>query len=141
MPARGSGIKPPAVRYIRNAVVEKVVDGDTVALLVDLGWQLRAKYSCRIVVDDASSIDTPERGHIDYQRAVDYARTLLNPGEQVVVESLKMQDKYGGRFDGILWLHNGTTFAQAMLAAGYARIWREGEPKPYPRAGESSPTA
>ncbi len=120
---------------MRNATVEKVVDGDTVALLVDMGFSLYARYSCRIVVDDKSSIDTPERGHRDYGAAVRYARQLLHEGDQVVVESIRFIDKYGGRFDGILFLPDGRTFASAMLAAGHARAWAEGEPKPFPRAG------
>lgn len=123
------------MRYVRDATVEHVTDGDTVALLIDLGWSLFARYACRIVVDASASIDTPERGQGGYAAAVEYARSLLTPGTRVVVESLRMTDKYGGRFDGTLTLPNGTDFAQAMVASGHARVWRVGEPKPFPRAG------
>ncbi len=126
----------PAVRYVRNAVVDKVVDGDTVALLVDLGWQLHAKYSCRILLEPDVGIDTPEKGHPEYLDAVGAAKALLRPGTKVVTESLKMIDKYGGRFDGRLWLPDGQEFAALMIASGYAKAWREGTPKPYPRAGQ-----
>ncbi len=133
---RAARPRMPEVRYIRYAVVDKVVDVDTGAVLIDLVLQLHARDSCRIVTGDGGSIDTPERGQPNYARAVDYARTLLEPGDRVVVESVRMKDKYGGRFDGVLWLPNGTTFAENMIAAGFAKVWREGEPKPFPRAGQ-----
>lgn len=126
------------MKYIRNAVVDKVTDGDTVALLIDLGWQLHAKYSCRVLLEPGVGIDTPEKGHPLYLEAVGAAKSLLSPGTKVVTESLKMLDKYGGRFDGRLWLPNGDEFAQRMIASGYAKPWPEGTPKPWPRAGQQA---
>lgn len=131
----------PVVRYIRNAIVDHVVDGDTVDLLIDLGWQLHARYSCRVLLEPGLGIDTPERGHPDYHTAVLGAQKLLPAGTKVVTESLKMKDKYGGRFDGRIWLPGGQEFAAVMVANGYAKIWPEGQPKPFPRAGQPTSSA
>ncbi len=120
---------------MRDAVVEKVVDGDTIALLVDMGFSLFARYRCRVMLDDESSIDTPERGQPGYHEAIEHARTLLSPNDRVVVESLRFVDKYGGRFDGRLFLPAGGNFAEAMVVSGHARVWRYGDPKPFARAG------
>lgn len=116
--------------------MDHVIDGDTVALLVDMGWHLYARYSCRVVLDEHTSIDTPEHGHAAYAAAVNAAKSLLPAGTRVVTDSLSMTDKYGGRFDGRLWLPDGRDFAVAMLEGGWARKWPVGSPKPFPRAGE-----
>tara|TARA_R110000824_G_scaffold150288_2_gene320871 strand:+ start:337 stop:657 length:321 start_codon:yes stop_codon:yes gene_type:complete len=44
--------------------IVRVVDGDTVDLDVDLGFYMHAKVRCRLV-----GVDTPERGHRDWERA------------------------------------------------------------------------
>lgn len=123
------------MRYIRDATVDHVVDGDTVALLIDMGWQLFARYSCRLVLDPNTSIDTPEHGQPGFAEAVNAAKKLLPAGTAVVCESLRMIDKYGGRFDGSIWLPDGRSFAEAMLIGGWAKKWQAGAPKPFPRAG------
>lgn len=129
----------PKVRYIRNATVQHAADGDTVALMVDLGWRHWAEMSCRLMLDPKVWFDAPERGHRDYAAAVAMARSLLPAGTEVVTESLKMTDKYGGRFDGRLWLPDGREFAALMIDAGLAMAWPEGTPKPYPPATRATP--
>lgn len=115
--------------------MQRASDGDTVALMVDLGWKHWAEMACRLLLEPAVGIDTPERGHAGYQAATGAARLLLPAQAVVVTESLKMVDKYGGRFDGRLWLPDGREFAQVMIDLGHALPWREGDPKPFPRAG------
>ena len=126
----------PPLRYVRRATVERPVDGDTVALLVDMGFSTYVRFSCRVMLDKAASIDTPERGHRGVKEASAAAAALLPVGTRVTVESLSFTDKFGGRFDGRVWLPDGEDFAAAMLATGYALPWPLGQPKPFPRTGE-----
>tara|TARA_R110002012_G_scaffold293058_1_gene488621 strand:- start:700 stop:1020 length:321 start_codon:yes stop_codon:yes gene_type:complete len=44
--------------------IVRVVDGDTVDLDIDLGFYMHAKVRCRL-----DGVNTPERGHKDFQKA------------------------------------------------------------------------
>jgi endonuclease YncB( thermonuclease family) len=105
------------------ARVVDVHDGDTVGLDVDLGFghvltalDIRGRrwLSCRVF-----GINAPELSTDAGVKARDYAQTLLPIGLIVTVVSHGW-DKYGGRFDGDIWLPDGTDFGQAMIDAGMA---------------------
>ena len=50
--------------YEYNALVDRVVDGDTVDLDIDLGFYTHTKVRCRL-----KGVNTPERGHEDFDKA------------------------------------------------------------------------
>lgn len=52
--------------------VDRVVDGDTVDLTLDLGFRQRGTYRLRL-----ADVDTPERGSVGYTEATDYTRQWL----------------------------------------------------------------
>lgn len=78
--------------YHYKATLLKVVDGDTVWLRIDLGFELFKECSCRLY-----GINTPELRKKDEKeaaiKAMDYLKSLFN-GDQVYVYSNKL-DKYG----------------------------------------------
>lgn len=96
------------------ATVLRVVDGDTIHLDLDLGWDVRITKNARILGIDAPEISTPEG-----VAAKAYAATLLNVGDTVVFTSHRL-DKYG-RPLGEIKYDNGD-FATAMLSAGHAKV-------------------
>ena len=54
-------------KFVHNGFrgkIVRVVDGDTVDLDVDLGFHVHTKVRCRLV-----GVDTPERGHRDWEKA------------------------------------------------------------------------
>ena len=54
-------------KFVHNGFrgkIMRVVDGDTVDLDVDLGFHVHTKIRGRLV-----GVDTPERGHRDWERA------------------------------------------------------------------------
>jgi len=53
--------------------IVRVVDGDTVDLDVDLGFHVHTKIRCRLV-----GVDTPERGHRDWERATFVFANLMH---------------------------------------------------------------
>ena len=59
--------------YNYKAKVVKVVDGDTVDLLIDLGFNISTKIRGRL-----ADVDTPERGHRDWGYASRACATLLD---------------------------------------------------------------
>ena len=47
--------------YLRRARLERVIDGDTVDLIIDLGWDLNIAERCRLLDIDTPEVRGPER--------------------------------------------------------------------------------
>ena len=79
--------------YNYRAKVVKVVDGDTVDLLIDLGFDISIKIRGRLAY-----VNTPERGHNDWHFATETCASLLrqntDPEGYVYVKTTKT-GKYG----------------------------------------------
>ena len=58
--------------YEYHAKVKRVVDGDTVDFVVDLGFKIHTTIRTRLI-----GVDTPERGHEDWTKATDKCSELL----------------------------------------------------------------
>jgi len=100
-----------------------VHDGDTITFDIDVGfghmvigqsWDGKTQMSCRVY-----GINAPELRTQEGKDALVYARMLIKPGDRCTLLS-KGWDKYGGRYDGVITLPDGSDFAQAMIAAGHA---------------------
>jgi micrococcal nuclease len=76
--------------YTYAAVVVRWVDGDTVDLVVDLGFRMQTKDRFRL-----SGIDTPERGQPNYHEATTFMETLASPGTPVTIKTFGETEKYG----------------------------------------------
>lgn len=96
------------------AVVADVHDGDTMTLILDLGFNIAFRSACRIY-----GINAPELATQAGKDALTYALTLVKPGDKVTVVSHGW-DKYGGRFDGEVTLSAGRVFGDLMIASGNA---------------------
>ena len=90
--------------YEYRATVDRVVDGDTVDLIIDLGFNIKIKIRGRL-----EGVDTPERGHPDWNHATDVCKDLLqkaqanNDSEYLIITTTKT-GKYGRwivRIDGV----------------------------------------
>ena len=58
--------------YEYRAKIKRVVDGDTVDFIVDLGFSVHITIRTRLL-----GVDTPERGHEDWAKATSECRRLL----------------------------------------------------------------
>ena len=76
--------------YQYRATVERWVDGDTVDLIVDLGFNMTTKQRFRLL-----DIDTPERGQVNYDVARRCAESIHPAGSSLEITSIKSVDKYG----------------------------------------------
>lgn len=74
--------------YEYKAKVDRVIDGDTVDFIVDLGFKVYIKIRGRLL-----GVDTPERGDKDWAAATSKLAELLNK-EEVVIKT-KKTEKYG----------------------------------------------
>jgi micrococcal nuclease len=67
--------------YEYRAKVDRVIDGDTVDFIVDLGFNVTIKIRGRF-----AGVDTPERGHPDWSKATAKCRELLRSVAKISYE-------------------------------------------------------
>lgn len=99
-----------------NAIVDNVVDGDTVDLSIDLGFSVWHKARVRLM-----GIDTPEKW-FDYGKVVkQYVEQSLE-GKKVEIVSTKT-DKYGRYLVQIYMSGLRSTFNQHLIDQGMAKAY------------------
>lgn len=108
------------------ATVVRVVDGDSVELLAELGWRVIIGVSARL-----SGINAQEHNLPGGREATAHLAGLIPPGTKVTLDSLGI-DKYGGRTDSRLTRTDGVDVALQMVADGYASLWDGHGPRPVP---------
>ena len=107
------------IPFVNQATVIKVVDGDTVDLAVDLGYNLGiSKNRFRLY-----GIDTPERGQVNYKEATAALANIIPAGSRVIIRSYKPSvmppaDSFG-RWVVEIFI-NGVNVNEAMLDSGLA---------------------
>lgn len=106
--------------YIYNARIINVVDGDTVDMLVDLGFHTYIKDRFRL-----SGINTAEMNSTDAverklaQDAKEWMMSFLN--KDVVIKSMK-KDKYG-RYLAYIYKDSEISLNDQMLSLGLAKVY------------------
>jgi endonuclease YncB( thermonuclease family) len=115
-----------AILYVHPATVDHVIDGDTIAVTIP-DWPLpRRRTAIRIY-----GLDTPEHMRPPAQAAcevalgvaaMDFARTLVKPGQVVTYSWSGHREKYGREL-GSVTLPDGRDWATTMIAAGLGRAY------------------
>tara|TARA_Y100000385_G_C12581305_1_gene420604 strand:- start:50 stop:388 length:339 start_codon:yes stop_codon:yes gene_type:complete len=107
--------------YHYKAHLERVVDGDTVDFLIDLGFDMHIRERVRL-----KGIDTPEIRTKDLvekeegMRAKDYVESLfVKHGPSVEIHTEYRRGKYG-RTIGRVFFPNGDDLSEKLLEGGYA---------------------
>ncbi|MBG0818980.1 thermonuclease family protein [Planomonospora sp. ID82291] len=131
-PAGGAGhvhtgrcrcIKPKATApaapdlYVYAATVAKVVDGDTLDLMADLGFAITVKVRARLVGVYAPELGTPEGA-----AAADFTRAWVaehGPGF-LLKTSRDRKERYGRYLATLTPVGGGQDLGAALLAAGHA---------------------
>lgn len=99
-----------------RGTVDGVHDGDTVNVILDIGFDLSIYTRIRVFGINAPELSTPEG-----KAARDFAKKLLKHGAHVTVVS-RGWDKFGGRIDGVI-TYSGGDFAAKMISSGHAKPW------------------
>ncbi|MEO1945610.1 MAG: hypothetical protein ABGY11_15010 [Candidatus Thioglobus sp.] len=76
--------------YEYRAKVDRVIDGDTVDFIVDLGFNVSIKIRGRF-----AGVDTPERGHPDWSKATSMCTNLLYQIAPLLTIKTEKTGKYG----------------------------------------------
>lgn len=109
------------------AQVVRVIDGDTVTVHVFPWPGVIVETRIRLL-----GVDTPElRGKCEEEKAKARAAKklvaeLLPVGSRVQIRKVK-QDKYAGRHDAEIWLPDGRSVTQILVAEGAARFYNGGK--------------
>jgi len=95
----------PAVNYVFNAKVVRVLSGDTVALDVDLGfgvWTHNQAFKLQ-GVPTSPALDGPDKAAAMQAKTKTHA--VLTPGAEVVLQSIKDKTDKSGAYHAVLWLN------------------------------------
>jgi micrococcal nuclease len=107
--------------YQYKAIVVRVVDGDTVVLNIDLGFNVCMNESCRL-----AGIDTPELTSTNSEEkakavvAKKFLAKILQEGREVTINS-KALDKYRRPLVEILVSGMSISINQKMIDSGLAK--------------------
>ncbi len=109
---------PPAFTHpnpqsLEQATVEKVIDGDTIDVLID-GKQQRVRYY---------GIDAPEEGEKCYQEATERNRELVGTTVRLEADA-RNEDEYG-RLLRYVFTNDGASVDAALVSEGLAEAWRD----------------
>lgn len=104
--------------------VIKVIDGDTVEITLDLGFNIHTKQKIRI-----SGINTPElkskvpEEKIKAEKAKDFAQKWFDKHSRAtIIVSTTKEDKYG-RVLGDFYVEGGPSFSEEMLKEDLAVVY------------------
>lgn len=100
--------------YVYNAEVVSVYDGDSIAVLLDLGMKMTVKASCRLFGLDTPEIRSKVAGEKEAaNKAKDRVKSLVL-GKNVVVQSVQKPDKYG-RLLVKVWTEEGLCLNDLLI--------------------------
>lgn len=94
------------------AALDRVIDGDTMVFLVDLGFRTFSKIKVRLL-----GVDTPERGKPGYQEAKDFVQAKLAV-DAVVLMTYREDRQTFDRWLAAVELPDGTDLARLIIDAG-----------------------
>lgn len=117
-------MEPTGPEYIYRAHAERVHDGDTYQLRIDLGFDVGISIMCRL-----RGIDTPELGTPEGKAARDWVTGTLKPAidgsaRPLIVQSYKDRRSFA-RWVCDVWYLDGAghyaSLADALLRGGQAK--------------------
>jgi micrococcal nuclease len=108
--------------------VRRVIDGDTVDVTIDLGFNIRLNHRVRLVNIDAPSIRTLNEEVKKYGlRAKEKLEEYLNSGDSIIVATQKPSEteKYGRILGEIYVEGHNLTASEYLFANQYAWVYDE----------------
>ena len=112
--------KPP---YIYDALITRIVDGDTLEVWVDVGLRIGKQETVRLYGVNCPEIHSKdpvekERG----EAAKAFVKSIMSAGTQVLIQSFKPDnpDEKFGRWLAKIMLADGTDLSQRLIEAKHA---------------------
>ncbi len=112
--------------YKYKAKVARVVDGDTIDVVIDLGFKITTNQRIRL-----AEINTPETYNVK-KTSEEYKNGLVAKNfvierieannDEAIIETNKYTGKYG-RYIGVIWLaDNKTSLNDELVEKGFAKV-------------------
>jgi micrococcal nuclease len=112
--------------YEYKAKLDRIVDGDTIDLIIDMGFKITTKQRIRL-----ADINTPEtygqkHDTEEYKagmRAKNFVVKRLEENQNLVtINTSKLTGKYG-RYIGVIWLDDSkTSLNDELVEKGFAKV-------------------
>jgi micrococcal nuclease len=102
-------------QYVYKARIDRVIDGDTFDVTVDLGFQITTYQRLRLADVDTPEMKGPERE--EGSRVKEYVKGLIE-GKTVTIQSFKL-GKFG-RYTAEVFLDGDEKLSEHLLARGMA---------------------
>jgi len=110
--------------YQYKATVERVVDGDTLDVVIDLGFKITTNQRIRLAGINTPETFTVKKGSEEYKKGVaarQYVeQRLADNNNQILIETDKYTGKFG-RYIGTIYLENTEkTLNAELVEKGFA---------------------
>ncbi len=96
--------------YTYAAIVDRIIDGDTLLVLIKAGFGIIVRDRLRL-----RGVDTPELPTLEGQRAKKFVQKLLPVGSTIVIKSHKCKIDLHGRFVADVFYRQDVTDADEIL--------------------------
>lgn len=106
--------------YNYKAIVERIVDADTVEFTIDVGFKTYMRMNMRLV-----GIDAPELKTQEGKDAKKWLEDKLPVGHEVILDVFKVADKYGRYLAHVTY--NGVDMNQELIKSGHAVEYHGGK--------------
>lgn len=112
----------PEHRWVFPAKALRVIDGDTLELLVDVGFRMRWQGRLRVLNVDTPEMRGSEREAGEVARAFVFDWLTSVVGEWPLLVQVERKPDSFGRALGHIWRRcDGASLAEDLLAAGMAK--------------------
>lgn len=101
-----------------KAMVENVVDGDTIDVAIDLGFKIQTRQRIRL-----AHVDTPEKGQAGYTEAKTFVQEAVL-GKAISLRTNKVSK--WGYYLGHVTLEDGRNLSAMLLEEGLAKPYEGG---------------
>jgi len=113
-------------RFCYGAKIEKVIDGDTVDLSVDLGFDVHHKIRVRLY-----GVDTPESRTVNKAekeaglKAKEFVKTWAETHSTVLIETVKDKNEKYGRVLAKIYANvdNSECLNERLISEGFAKAY------------------
>lgn len=119
--------------YIRNGYVVRVIDGDSLAVTIDLGFSVSIGQIVRLAGVNAPEVVGANKAA--GLAAKSFLQALLPSGTAVTFRTIKPREKYG-RYLAIVYLA-GASVNDLLGESGHAVVWPAVVKAPAPDAAET----
>lgn len=100
------------------ANVLRAIDGDTLEVVVDIGWNVAIRAVVRL-----AGIDCPERGTPEGTAATAFAIDwVASNGSSITLVSYSTKDRYGRHLADLI-SEDGRDLRDDLIAAGHGKAW------------------